>query len=317
MRSRDQKGSALVVALFVFTLAVVIVSGLLERQSISLKRMANIFDLSQASLYALGLETWAGEVLRRDSEEDAKTGQKIDYLGEAWAARLAPFKLDHGEVVGVITDLQGRFNLNNLKMALTDPNHVQLAVFKRLLKNLDIDPELTDAVMDWIDPDNDPRLTGAEENDYLSLKPPYRTGNVPFASVSELRLIKGMTEENFLKLAPHVCVLPSKTEAKINVNTATIPVLMALLVHPARADAEQMVAGRGKSGYKNESAFKDGFKNKLREPGAPISTDSSFFLLAAKATIGRGTATLESVIQREGGRYHILSRAWERHAWNE
>lgn len=316
-----EKGSALVVALFVFALAVVVVTGLLERQSISIHRMANLFDFSQAMLYALGLETWAGEVLRRDSEDK---DHKRDHLGEAWAAEMAPFKVEHGEVLGKITDQQGLFNLNNLvKNGVVV--EAQRAAFQRLLKSLDIESEIADAVSDWLDPDHEPfPLTGVEENDYLNLKPPYRTADRSFGSVSELRLIKGMTEENYLKLAPHVCALPSKETLKVNVNTATIPVLMSLSDKIAKADAEQLVLGRGNEGYKEVEAFlnEEALKTKLT-PGErdrvknEIAVESHFFLVRAKARIGRGVAVLKSVIERQNDRHPVLSRAWENGAWNE
>lgn len=302
-----EKGSALVVALFVFTLVVVIVTGLLERQAISVRRAMNVFNFSETLLYLEGLETWAGETLRQDLKDN-----KTDHLGEAWATKNPPIQIEQGEMVEKLIDLQGRFNLNNLVQD-GKVNHVQLEIFKRLLSNLDIEPELAYPVVDWIDENQEPYfVTGAEDNDYLTLTPPYRTGDIFFGSVSELRLIKGFTEEHVKKIAPHVSVLPKSTT--INVNTATIPVLMSL-AKLQEAGAEQLVASRGSSGYPNPDAFVEEVKKKgivfTNEEKKQIAVDSHFFLLTAKGNIGRGIATLNSVIERDNEQYRVISRILE------
>lgn len=302
-----EKGSALVVALFIFTLVVIIVTGLLERQAISVRRTMNVFDFSEALLYLEGLETWAGETVQQDLKNN-----KTDHLKESWATESAPIQVEKGEMVEKLIDLQGRFNLNNLVQD-GKLNHVQLEIFKRLLSSLDIEPELAYPVVDWIDENQEPYfVTGAEDNDYLTLTPPYRTGDTAFGSVSELRLIKGITEEHVKKLAPHVFVLPKSTT--INVNTATIPVLMSL-TKLREADAEQLVASRGSSGYPNPDAFVAEVTKKgivlSNEEKNQIAVDSHFFLLTAKGNIGRGTVTLNSVIKRDNEQYRVISRILE------
>ncbi len=47
-----------------------------------------------------------------------------------------------------------------------------------------------------------------------------------FVHVSELRLVKGVSADVYARLAPYVCALPRGTP--INVNTASVPVLMTL-----------------------------------------------------------------------------------------
>ena len=79
---------------------------------------------------------------------------------------------------------------------------------------------MTESIIDWIDEDNNVTgIGGAETAYYTSLDKPYRPANQLFASVSELRLVKGMTEELYLHLLPLVSALP-ETDTQINVNTA-------------------------------------------------------------------------------------------------
>lgn len=54
-------------------------------------------------------------------------------------------------------------------------------------------PEVADAILDWIDPDDQPRPGGAESSYYLSLSPPYRPRNAPLLSLQELLMVRGVT----------------------------------------------------------------------------------------------------------------------------
>ena len=54
-------------------------------------------------------------------------------------------------------------------------------------------PDLADAILDWIDEDDDPRPFGAETDDYAMLPTPYACTNGPITSVDELLLVQGMT----------------------------------------------------------------------------------------------------------------------------
>lgn len=53
--------------------------------------------------------------------------------------------------------------------------------------------ELADAIMDWLDEDDEPREYGAELEYYSGLPTPYETKNGPVDSVEELLLVSGMT----------------------------------------------------------------------------------------------------------------------------
>ena len=55
--------------------------------------------------------------------------------------------------------------------------------------------ELTDAIIDYMDSDDQPRSTVDEQEAYRNLQPPYQPSNRPLASVSELRAVAGITPE--------------------------------------------------------------------------------------------------------------------------
>src|SRR5947207_1294438 len=63
---------------------------------------------------------------------------------------------------------------------------------------------LVDSYEDWIDPDNDRRLNGAEDANYQALG--YKPRNSSFHTVSELRLLKGMDDDLYARVAPAIIV---------------------------------------------------------------------------------------------------------------
>ncbi len=54
-------------------------------------------------------------------------------------------------------------------------------------------PEIADAILDWIDSDDEPRPYGAESDYYQSLNPPYRAKNGPINSLDDLLQVAGVT----------------------------------------------------------------------------------------------------------------------------
>jgi general secretion pathway protein K len=63
---------------------------------------------------------------------------------------------------------------------------------------------LVNSYEDWIDPDNERRLNGAEADQYLAVG--YKPRNSSFHTVSELRLLNGMDEDLYSRVAPAMTV---------------------------------------------------------------------------------------------------------------
>jgi hypothetical protein len=55
--------------------------------------------------------------------------------------------------------------------------------------------DIADAILDWIDEDEEPREFGAERDFYSSLNSPYQARNGPINSIEELLLVRGVTPE--------------------------------------------------------------------------------------------------------------------------
>ena len=228
---RRRRGIALVLALLLVAIGTISIAALIDTSQLALARTRNLLREQQAYAYARGLEAWAIELLRRDQNEDPNRDSRQDL----WARGLPPMEIPGGRLDGRMRDLNGCFNLNSL-LRQGQEDAIGRRRFDRLLVALQLDPGLSESVLDWIDSDNAPRARGAESLSYLLLDPPYRAANRPLLQVNELRLVRGIDASVYQRLEPHVCALP--TPSAINVNTASIPVLMALADH---ADHEGVV----------------------------------------------------------------------------
>jgi general secretion pathway protein K len=303
--SRRQSGVALITALLITAIATVAAVAMASRQNLEVRRTTNVMEFDQAYLFALGVESWAKQALVRDLQNST-----TDHLKEAWATILPPIEVEGATVAGRIEDLQGRFNINNLVDNTGKANEDEIARFRRLLQALEIDPKLADAVVDWIDPDSEPRFPdGAEDQVYLDMNPPYRPANAPMTHPSELLLVHGFTPEIYNVLAPHVWTLPVKTT--INVNTATAPVLMSLIEGLKDSEAEQLIADRGDKGYQTVEEFLAHPVLKDKHVTVPnISVATSWFLIHGTVHYGRNQVNLHTTVNRtQNARVIVMARS--------
>src|ERR1700743_3266478 len=127
--------------------------------------------------------------------------------------------------------MQGRFNLNSLARVGPDgvtEDPLPLQQFQRLLVSVGVEPKWAGLARDWLDQDDAVgNPAGAEDAVYTSQTPPYRTGNWPMMSPSELMNMPGFGADRYRKIAPYVTALPTAT-AQINVCTAPGVVLESL-----------------------------------------------------------------------------------------
>jgi general secretion pathway protein K len=239
-----QHGAALVTAIFVVALATIAAAAMFESINIAIHRTNNVQGSEQSQWYALSIEGWVCSVLQRESQD--LRGRGYLSLNDPWAQPVS-LPIDRGAAGAKLEDLQGRFNINNLGALNPNPYMQQ---FQRLLQSIPglNSPDaggLAAAIRDWVDFDSQPWAgLGAEDIYYMSLPQPYRTSNRLMKSTSELLLVRGMTREMYDAIYPYVAALPT-TNAKINVNTAPLPVLESL--GSDTASFSQFEAGRAYS----------------------------------------------------------------------
>ena len=286
------KGVALITVMLILALATVLAVSMSSRQNLDIHRSANIFNSEQAFQYVLGAESWGKQILKRDFEDN-----KTDSFNDDWATVLPPLPIEGGQMSGKIEDLQARFNINNL-VENGKPQKLYLERFKRLLRNLELNENLSSVLIDWLDANEEIGFAGAEDNEYLNLLPAYRTANQAMNDVSELLLVKGVDFETYEKLRPYVCVLEFDTD--INVNTASAEVLSSIVKDITLEDAKTLVEERNKEAYKKLDDFLQHplLKNKkIKNEGLDVS--SNYFQLNSTAQIERISVEFISVLHRE------------------
>jgi type II secretory pathway component PulK len=85
----------------------------------------------------------------------------------------------------------GRLNLNTLLDDEPDAAEAR----RRLMSLPNMTEDIADAILDWLDEDDDARDFGAESPYYESLTPPYRPANRPLRRIEELLHVRGVTPE--------------------------------------------------------------------------------------------------------------------------
>ena len=276
-RSRRQRGVALLVALLVVALASVLIAGFLDRGELAYARTRNQLLATQAQDYAQGLEVYAARVLQQAWA--ANSGS--DSSSSPWAVPLPPTPVPNGIIAATMRDRNGCFNLNNLVDSAGAPNAPWPDKFRKLLAALQLDPALADAVAAWQSP-----APGNDDPYYLAQTVPYRPAKRNFIHVSELRLVKGISGDIFAALAPHVCALPAGTT--ININTATVPVLMTI----AGVSTEQVARRIWQEGHANYPGL-DAEALKTVVPG--LIGESRYYGVSSSYFLARGDITLDGL----------------------
>lgn len=288
-----REGMALILAITVVALLTITVFDFFHHAWIQSALAAGYRDETKA-LHAARAGQAAGRLILI---EDAKSAIPRDTLTEEWAQGMITIPVD-GELVSVtIQDESGKVDMNRL---VTDRGYADdrwMAIFTRLLTGLDLDEALADALVDWMDSNSEPRMKGAEDSYYLSLKKPYRAKNQRLDSVDELALVKGFTPEVIARLRPHVTAWSS---GKINVNTATDKTLMALDDAITQDVAGAIIRERTQRPFTAREDIKKvtGVGDIYPNIALVIDVRSDVFSVESQATFGETTKMIRAVQRR-------------------
>jgi general secretion pathway protein K len=336
-----QRGVALIIALILVALATILATKLTFDGWLERRRTIGIIATEQAYQFGLGAEALAADALSQIGQAGTTpttgqpgngqspptggntptpvTGQSASQvtLAQPWAQPTQPLPITapdnpEGEPIGIlqgaIEDMSGRFNLNNLAHLIMGPNNqpqedpFPLQQFQRLLVSVGLEEKWAGIARDWIDADDQPgNPDGAEDAVYTSQNPPYRTGNWPMMSPSELMNMPGFGAERYRKIAPYVTALPTAT-AQINICTASGYVLESLadnLNGEYSRNAEVLANGRQTGCFPDKATFANVVGPKLAPTLAGRYSDtSSYFRLTTRVTLGTTEFTLYSLLWR-------------------
>lgn len=185
----NQRGVALLVVLWIFIFLLVVAfdfSTSVREEATAAHRYS---DETQGYYIALaGFERGVYEFLQQSTGRDALgTQKKADIFDGDWHEEA----LGGGAFRVRWVDEGGKININR----------ADEETLRRVFTNLGVEEPtkavLVDSIMDWRDPDDLHRTSGAENEYYRSLNPSYTAKNGPFDTVEDLLWVRGMTPEFF------------------------------------------------------------------------------------------------------------------------
>jgi general secretion pathway protein K len=284
-----QRGAAIIIALFITSLVAIAATAMIERLRLDLRRTELLLNATQGNLLAEGSILWAIEKLNTDSQK--KNPVRVMDLT---SLKSALDQVDNSVITSTLYEAEGRFNLNNLN----DPNYTD--DFVRLIQaaapNVDIAiaRTITQAIIHWITASPP---TAALDTYYLKLNPPYRAPHRLMVSVSELRLVQGVTSALFLTLSPYITALPTATP--ININHTSAPVLRSLSPTLTQAAATAILARAKQTPFATVQDFLqfDVVKNNPI-PANKITLASSYFLLKTSVKVAQQETLLYTLLQK-------------------
>jgi general secretion pathway protein K len=342
-----QRGVALIIALILVALATILATKLSFDGWLERRRTIGVIAAEQAYQFGTGAEALAADALNQIGQNTppgtsgttttaapvvpGQSAQQVT-LAQPWAQPTQPLPITSpddpeaepiGTLQAALEDMQGRFNLNNLAHMIQqtgtngqagqwieDPQ--PLAQFQRLLTAVGLEPKWAGIARDWIDPDNQPgQPDGAEDSVYTMQNPPYRTGNWPMMSPTELMNMPGFGADRYRKIAPYVTALPS-ANTKINICTAPSPVLESLADNlSGEYSAQTLATGRQTGCFPDVATLNRVLGQNAGQIANQFADTSQFFRLTTRVTLGTTEFTLYSLLYRgPGGKVTPLLRSF-------
>jgi len=108
---------------------------------------------------------------------------------------LSPAINSDGYTAGLRYGLENESARLNLNLLIIADDYAENGGRTLLMALPGMTEQEADAIMDWIDEDDDPREYGAEYDYYQGLSSPYKPTNGPFNTVEELLLVRGVSPQ--------------------------------------------------------------------------------------------------------------------------
>ena len=308
----SQRGIALLTILVMVALATILAATIAKRQTNTAENTGYLMRQDQSLLYAKSAEAFFSELLIQDSDN----GSSIDHLQENWAKPMPAFPVEDGFISGRLLDESGKFNLNNLLKADGSVDDSARRWFEKLLQRVGLPAELSQAVIDWQDADDETTgAMGAESNYYQGLDPSYLASNTRFHQVEELKLVRGFEGKNYDLIAPYVTALPEAT--KINMNTAA-PLLLASIDPKldVKTLEQELKAKQAELAYFNSvedlwklNAFSGIEPQNKTDAAAWLDSKSNYFTAQIEVVLSERKRQFSSAMMRKDKQVTVYSRS--------
>ena len=261
----------------------------------SLTSASNLQDNVALDYMAKSVFNAARAVLAADAEESSYDSLHEDWANLAMASHYFSYFFNRGRGGMSIMDHSGKLQINSLLKKGEEGwevNEEQRKVWMNLLvvEEFELGEEgavnILEAIIDWIDDDEDPSgFGGAESSYYTGLEDPYEPRNGPMEFVEELLLVRGVTPELYYGVddIPGLATLvtPHGRDGRININTAD-PFILGSLAEEIEPD---MVDGMLSYRDVEDNDLSDpawytwapGFPGDITIPPELLTTSSSYF----------------------------------------
>jgi len=319
-RSWNRRGIALILVLLVVSIITALTIQLNRDTRSGVYEAANLSDSLR---------------LRYIAESGFHVGEAIlladrnafDALTEPWAnTEMVSFRserfFDKGSFKLMIEDEGGRIAINRLVSgnAYNPPVRDLLlrlltGPYFRMERGKAV--ELTDAIKDWIDADNEVTGGGAEKAFYSSLERPYPAKNAPLDCIEELLMVKGMTLDLFYGKADSPGLFRCLTvfgDGRVNINTAPKYVLRALAEGMTDDEVERL--DKYRRDERNNLGDPLWYQKLPRAaginiPAGLIAVRSGIFRVTAVGLQGRVAERVTGVVKREASRKKVSLLSWK------
>ncbi|MFI5304120.1 MAG: type II secretion system minor pseudopilin GspK [Nitrospiria bacterium] len=290
---RNQRGIALLMVLFAIVLLVTLVIEFNYQSRIEFKSTLRFVNSEKAVFLARSGLIAGEEILRSNL-----TGN-YDGLDQFWAKPFPPYPVGEGTVSVNIVDESGKIDINLLSLGKASRSAGE-AQIRKLFSLLELEDIEVDEIILWM----------ACENDlyYQGLNPSYTCQkNHALETLSELRLVRGMTDEIYTKISPFLTVYPQNPSPNnpINVNTADPMVLQTItykddkggnyIFDLSKSMAEDLQNARPlklNTDFDNIPSFKSA--TKLRTLSQQIAFKSVYFTISS---LGEVEGTLRKMVE--------------------
>ena len=314
-----KSGVALIFTLVMLAVLSALTINLSSKMNREILLLENSSDYLKASSLAKGGVQYAIALLKMDDDF------KADWLGEGWAEEI-DLSSDEDIVKVNITDESGKINLNSLDTGTEKMKKLRIEQMLELCDNIDLEYAIIPAVIDWLDADDEVseilsitvgENKGAESDYYKDLPVPYPCKNRPFDTTEEIMMVKGIEKENYYGengLKNFVTVFGG---GKVNINTASGPVLKATLQASLASSAEKQteifdviddIAVTSIMDWRIDNPFYD--FSSLREffseevvkrisAAGLFDFKSNFFMIASSAKVGKIEKNITVIVERK------------------
>jgi general secretion pathway protein K len=308
---KDERGFALVLTLIVTALLVALAAEFVDEVFVDTSASHNFVNAQQASLLA-GSGTTGGIKLLQFAQgmQDYSSLADLDRL-----AKLLSIGDEKGTLQVSIEEESGKLNINSIVDSFGKDNSTYRPIAERLFKKLGLQPEMLDAVADWISSNEVPRMAGAKTSYYQALKPPYEAKGRKLDTFEELRLVKGFDEKTLKLLRPYITVysdVPNSPTSPININTAPKELIAVLDAAMTDSLAQQIVDERMVTPFKTPTDLENRVSG-MTALSRTLASNSiimqnqkgAVFRLISQAQVNETTRVIEAVV-RVGGQPPIL-----------